>query len=299
MIRSVEATQLGKRYGETWALRDCSIRIPAGRIAGLVGPNGAGKTTLLQLAAGLRRPSAGEIRVFGRSPVAEAPLIRARVGFMAQDAPLYGGFSVEDMLRFGRKMNARWDQGAAESRLRNLNIPFDRRIGALSGGQRSQVALSLVLGKRPELLLLDEPVARLDPLARREFLQGLTEAVAEDGMSVLLSSHLLGDLERLCDYLVIVARGQVQLAGDIETLVAEHRLLVGPRTDGNGFLADVTVVRAQQTDRQSSVWVRGSVPHLPPGWREAHMPLEELVILYLATPAPAPVAALELEGSPR
>jgi ABC-2 type transport system ATP-binding protein len=178
MIASVEATQLGKRYGQVWALRDCSIRVPPGRIAGLVGPNGAGKTTFLHVAAGLLRPNAGEIRVLGRSPRAESRIVRDRVGLMAQDAPLYRGFSVEDMLRFGRKLNARWDQGAAESRLRALNIPFDRRIGDLSGGQRSQIALSLVLGKRPDLLLLDEPVARLDPLARREFLRGLTEAVA-------------------------------------------------------------------------------------------------------------------------
>lgn len=299
MIASIEATELGKRFGHTWALRDCSLRLPPGRIAGLVGPNGAGKTTFMSLAAGLLRPSAGTIRVFGASPMAAPLVIRDRVGFMGQDAPLYGGFSVEDMLRFGRSMNARWDQGLAETRLRDLKIPFNRRIAQLSGGQRSQVALSLVLGKRPDLLLLDEPVARLDPLARREFLQGLTEAVAEDGISVLLSSHLLGDLERLCDYVVILAGGQVRVAGDIETLVSDHHLLVGPRSENHGFLSGAHVVREQHADRQSSVWVRGSVPALPSGWRVDPVPLEELVILYLASPPAAPVHEPELQGSLR
>jgi ABC-2 type transport system ATP-binding protein len=295
----IEATKLGKRYGRIWALRDCSVRFPPGRIAGLVGPNGAGKTTFLHLAAGLLRPSEGEIRVFGRSPQNESRFVRSRVGFMAQDAPLYGGFSVGDMLRFGRALNARWDQQAAETRLRALNIPFDRRIAQLSGGQRSQVALSLVLGKRPDLLLLDEPVARLDPLARREFLQGLTAAVAADGLSVLLSSHLLGDLERLCDYLVIIANGRVQVAGDIETLIANHHLLVGPRLEGDSFLSNLNVLRATHMDRQSSVWVRGAVPMLPTGWRQDPLPLEELVILYLATPAAVTLPAPELQSLQR
>jgi ABC-2 type transport system ATP-binding protein len=218
---------------------------------------------------------------------------------MAQDAPLYGGFSVDDMLRFGRALNRRWDQSTAETRLRALNIPFDRRIAHLSGGQRSQVALSLALGKRPDLLLLDEPVARLDPLARREFLQGLTAAVAEDGLSVVLSSHLLVDLERLCDYLVVIANGRVQVAGDIEALIADHHLLVGPRFEGDGFLSSVNVLRAIHTDRQSSLWVRGSVPVLPTGWRQDPLPLEELVILYLATPAAVTLPALELQSLQR
>ncbi len=199
MIAPIEATGLGKRYGRTWALRDCSIRVPAGKIVGLVGPNGAGKTTFIHLVAGLLRPTCGEVRVFGRSPEADALLLLDRVGFVAQDAPLYSTFSVADMLQFGRRLNRRWDQAAAEDRMRRLHIPPDRRIGQLSGGQRSQVALALALGKRPELLLLDEPVARLDPLARREFMQGLTEAVADEQISVLLSSHLVADLERVCD----------------------------------------------------------------------------------------------------
>lgn len=296
MIAPLEATGLGKRYGDYWALRDCSIRVPAGRIAGLVGPNGAGKTTFLHLAAGLLRPNAGEVRIFGRSPRQEPRLLLDRVGFMAQGAPLYSTFSVADMLHFGRRLNTRWDQSAAEARLRALHIPFDRRIDRLSGGQQSQVALSIVLGKLPELLLLDEPVASLDPLARREFLQGLTEAVAEEGISVLLSSHLVADLERICDYLIVIVEGQVQVAGDIETLLATHRLLVGPRAQGSG-IAGVDVVRAQHTERQSSLWVKGAPPLLPMGWREEPLPLEEMVIAYLAAPHAGSLPEPEMVGA--
>jgi ABC-2 type transport system ATP-binding protein len=192
------------------------------------------------------------------------------------------------MLRFCRQLNAGWDQGRAEARLRGLGIPLGKRIAQLSGGQRSQVALTLALGKRPDLLLLDEPVARLDPLARREFLQGLAEAVAEDGITVLLSSHLVSDLERVCDHLVILAGGRVQIAGDIDALLSSHRLLVGPRVRGNGQPRGVEVVRAQHSERQSSLWVRGEPPVLPGGWREEPVPLEELVIAYLSAPVAAP-----------
>lgn len=295
MMAPIQATGLSKRYGRTWALRDCSIRIPPGKIAGLVGPNGAGKSTFLHLAAGLLRPSAGEIRVFGRSPQAQPLLLLDRIGFVAQDTPMYPSFSVADMLRFGRELNARWDQVVVEARLRSLNIPFDQRIGRLSGGQRSQVALALALGKRPELLLLDEPVARLDPLARREFMQGLTESVAENGTSVLLSSHLVADLERVCDYLVIINGGQVQVAGEIDELLAAHHLLVGPRIHEDDRPPGVEVVRAQHTERQSSLWVRGKVSMLPNGWREDRLALEELVIAYLSTPAAGTLPKPELE----
>jgi len=284
MIAPIQATGLGKRFGRTWALRDCSIRIPAGKIAGLVGPNGAGKTTFLHLVAGLLSPTAGEVTVFGRSPRSNLLQLLDRIGFVAQDTPLYSGFTVADMLMFGRRLNSRWDQSAAEDRLRSLEIPFDRKISHLSGGQRSQVALALALGKRPELLLMDEPVARLDPLARREFMQGLTEAVAEEGTTVLLSSHVVGDIERVCDYLVIIAGGQVQVAGDIDALLALHHLLVGPRLAGDTRLPGLDVVKEQHTARQSSLWVRGRLPQLPDGWREASLPLEELVITYLSVP---------------
>jgi len=295
MIAPIQATGLGKRFGRTWALRDCSIRIPAGKIAGLVGPNGAGKTTFLHLVAGLLAPTTGEVTVFGRSPRSQLLLLLDRVGFVAQDTPLYTSFTVADMLRFGRRLNSRWDQASAEQRLRGLNIPFDRRIGHLSGGQRSQVGLALALGKRPELLLLDEPVARLDPLARREFMQGLTEAVAEDGISVLLSSHVIGDLERVCDYLIIITEGRVQVTGEIEELLAAHHLLVGPRIHESVRPPDVEVIKASHTERQSSLWVRGRPPHMPEGWREQPVSLEELVITYLSTPGAAALPRPELE----
>src|SRR5919108_6652367 len=183
-------------------------------------------------------------------------LLLDRVGFVAQDTPVYAGFSVRDTLRFGRELNRRWDQSAAESRLAQLSIPFDKRIAQLSGGQRAQVALALALGKHPELLLLDEPVARLDPLARREFMRELTLAVADEGATVLLSSHVVADLERACDYIVIIAAGQVQVAGDIDELLASHRLLVGPRLEGDRPPGGLEVVKAEHTERQSSLWVR-------------------------------------------
>ena len=295
MIAPIEATGLGKRFGRTFALRDCSIRVPAGRIAGLVGPNGAGKTTFLHLAAGLLRPSLGEIAVFGRSPQDQLLLLLDRVGFVAQDTPLYPQFSVADTLRFGRELNRRWDQTGAEERLRSLDIPFDKKVGQLSGGQRSQVALALALGKHPELLLLDEPVARLDPLARREFMRRLTEAVAEEGSTVLLSSHVMADLERVCDYLIIIAAGRVQVAGDIEMLLTSHHLLVGPRLNGRLRLSGAELVKDQHTERQSSLWIRGAVPPLGPGWREEPLPLEELVITYLSMPEAGTQPRPELE----
>jgi len=295
VIAPIEATGLGKRFGSTWALHDCSIRVPAGKIAGLVGPNGAGKTTFLHLAAGLLRPTLGEIVVFGRSPQDQLLLLLDRVGFVAQDTPLYAEFSVADTLRFGRELNRRWDQPAAEERLRSLDIPFGKKIRQLSGGQRSQVALALALGKHPELLLLDEPVARLDPLARREFMRRLTEAVADEGSTVLLSSHVMADLERVCDYLIIIAAGRVQVAGDIEMLLASHHLLVGPRLNGQVRLSGAELVKAQHTERQSSLWIRGAVQALGPGWREEPLPLEELVISYLSTPEAGTQPRPELE----
>jgi ABC-2 type transport system ATP-binding protein len=291
----IEATGLGKRFGPTWALRDCSVRIPAGRIAGLVGPNGAGKSTFLNLAAGLLRSTSGEIRVFGRSPQSELLFLLDRIGFVAQDTPLYSGFSVADTVRFGRRLNRRWDHAGVVERLRRLGIPFDRRVSQLSGGQRAQVALALALGKHPELLLLDEPVARLDPLARREFLRELTLAVADEGATVLLSSHVVADLERACDYIVIIAAGQVQVAGDIDELLASHRLLVGPRLEGDRPPGGLEVVKAEHTERQSSLWVRAWRMESPPeGWRESRLALEELVITYLSTPGAGALPAPEL-----
>jgi ABC-2 type transport system ATP-binding protein len=221
----VETTALGKRYGSLWALRECSVGIPAGSVAALVGPNGAGKTTLLHMLIGLSEPSTGEASVFGWSPREHPQLVLPRVGFVAQEHPLYRGFKLAEMLKLGGKLNPRWDDDLARRRLARLGLPLEQKVGKLSGGQQAQVALTMALAKRPELLFLDEPVAALDPLARREFLQGLMEAVVEDGLTVVLSSHIVAELERVCDFLVILAAGGVQLAGGIEEILASHRLL--------------------------------------------------------------------------
>ena len=279
-LNVLEARGLGKRFGDQWALRDCTLALPAGRVVGLVGPNGAGKTTLLQLAVGLLRPSAGELAVFGRDP-REANSVLPRIGFVAQDSPLYRNFSVADTLTLGRRLNTHFDTAWAQDRLGKLRIPLERKIGELSGGQRAQVALAVALAKRPELLLLDEPVASLDPLARREFLTALMEAVAEDGLSVILSSHLLADVEHSCDYLILLMASEVRLDGELDDLLAGHRLLVGPRrrvTRGGGIAA---VVRESHSDRQSTVLVRIDGPIVEPAWAVHEVDLEELVLAYM------------------
>jgi ABC-2 type transport system ATP-binding protein len=253
-----------------------------------VGPNGAGKTTLLQLAVGISRPTQGRVEVFGWSPHEQPLLVLARVGFVAQDHPLYRGFSVAEMLRLGRKLNPRWDDAIARERLERLGIPLGRRVGKLSGGQQAQVALVLALAKRPDLLLLDEPVAALDPLARVEFLQSLMDAVAAGGLTVLLSSHILADLERVCDYLVILASAHVRLAGDIDHIMAEHHLLTGPREAAERLSADAAVIQQRHTDRQSTLLVARAGTVCDPAWRVEQPSLEEIVLAYLGGPTPRP-----------
>jgi ABC-2 type transport system ATP-binding protein len=277
----VETTALGKRYGSLWALRDCSVGIPAGSVAALVGPNGAGKTTLLHMLIGLSEPSVGDARVFGWSPREHPQLVLPRVGFVAQDHPLYRGFNLAEMLKLGSKLNPRWDDDMARGRLARLGLPLERKVGKLSGGQQAQVALTLALAKRPELLLLDEPVAALDPLARREFLQGLMEAVVEDGLSVVLSSHIVAELERVCDFLVILAEGGVQLAGGIEEILASHRLLTGPQRDAAGIARAHSVIQESHTERQTTLLVRMNGHLADPSWQIDEVGLEEIVLAYL------------------
>ena len=282
MKTALLANNLTMRYRSGWALRDCNLTIPAGRLVALVGPNGAGKTTLMHLAVGLLPPTSGEIDIFGWSPQRHPLLVLSRVGFVAQDRPLYRRFTVAEMLRMGRELNPRWDQAAVEVRLRRLEIPFDRPVGRLSGGQAAQVALALALGKRADLLLLDEPVANLDPLARREFLRELVDAVASDGLTAILSSHVIGELERVCDYLVILASGQVQVMGDIEELLNSHKLLVGPRVDSEELVNDSSIVEAKHTELESALLVKTN-GHTPPShWRVHDVSLEDLVLAYLA-----------------
>jgi ABC-2 type transport system ATP-binding protein len=281
MEPALETERLGKRYGKTWALRDCSLHLPTGRIAALVGPNGAGKSTLLHLAVGLLRPDAGTVRVFGASPY-DNPAALADIGFVAQDTPLYRDFSALQLVTMGAKLNRRWDADLARNRLAQLGIPPDKPVGKLSGGQRAQVALALALAKRPRLLLLDEPVASLDPLARREFLQSLMGSVADAGTTVLLSSHLLADLERVCDYLMVLHAAKVQLVGPVEDLVDGHRQLLGPRHTGGPIPGVAAIVRASHTDRQSTLLVRTDGPITDPAWAVHDVTLEDLILAYLA-----------------
>jgi ABC-2 type transport system ATP-binding protein len=292
MSAVLQATGLGKKYRRHWALADCTLEIPAGYVTGLVGPNGAGKTTLLHLAVGLLTPTAGSIAVLGRPPAA-SPAQLARVGFVAQETPVYSHLSVADHLRLGARLNPGWDAALAAARIEQLSLDPAKRAGKLSGGQRAQLALTLALAKRPELLILDEPVASLDPLARREFLQVLMAAAVEHGLSVLLSSHLVADLERVCDYLIVLTGAHVQLAGETDDLLAGHYLLSGPRRDLADLPGGWQVITASHTDRQSTLVIRTAEPVLDPAWTISQLSLEDLVLAYLSQAAgPAPDRSL-------
>src|SRR5438309_10467479 len=223
----LETTALSKRFGKVDALRDCDVALPAGKLTGLVGPNGAGKTTLLQLAVGLRRASSGTIRVLGLDPATDTVTLLSRVGYVGQDRPLYLDLTAAETLELGRRLNPRWDQEFARSRLARFDIPIDRPVRSLSTGQRAQVALTLALGKRPELLLLDEPVANLDPVARLTLLEELMSIVAEHGLTVVFSANALADIERVCEHIVILMNGRVRLAGDTEELIGSHVVAIG------------------------------------------------------------------------
>ena len=284
----IETTRLGKRYGRTWALRDAALAIPAGYVVALVGPNGAGKTTLLHMSVGLTEPTVGRITVLGNEP-AGSPAALDQIAFVAQDAPLYQNLSVADMLHLTRNLNRRWDQQRAEARLTELDIPLRRRVGKLSGGQQAQLALTLALARRPRLLVLDEPLSSLDPLARHDFMASLMAAVAEDGLSVVLSSHVIADLERVADYLVVLSRGQVQVAGEVEELVAVHGMLTGPAAAAGDLSERLAVVQVRRAGTQAHLLVRNSRPAepAPPGWEANPVGLEELVLAYLREPGAA------------
>ena len=281
MTAVLETTDLGKRYRHKSALSDCTLRIPQGHVVGLVGPNGSGKSTLLNLAAGLLAPSAGRLDVLGGTPARDAAAL-GRVGFVAQDPPVYAALSVRDHLRFGAHLNPRWDAALARNRVADLGLDLSQRAGKLSGGQRAQLALTLAIAKRPELLLLDEPVASLDPLARREFLQVLMETAADSDVSIVLSSHLVSDVERVCDYLVVLADSQVQLAGDVDDLVSSHHRLIGPRRDPASFPANQEVIDASHTDRQSTLLVRSHGPIIEETWTIEPVSLDDVVLAYMA-----------------
>jgi ABC-2 type transport system ATP-binding protein len=276
----IETEGLGKQYRKLWALTDCTLSIPAGHVVGLVGPNGAGKTTLLNLATGMLAPTTGTIEVLGGRPAA-GPEQLARVGYLAQEAPVYVGLSVADHLRLGAHLNPGWDAALARRRIDQLDLDPGRKAGKLSGGQSAQLALTLALGKRPELLILDEPVASLDPLARREFLQDLMETVAEQQVSVVLSSHLISDLERVCDYLIVLVDSRVRVAGPVDELLAAHHLLSGQRRDRDTLPAGMELISASHTDRQSTLLVRTGGSVLDPAWTVSEVGLEDLVLAYM------------------
>lgn len=281
MTSALETSGLGKRYGRgLWALRHCDVALPQGTITALVGPNGAGKTTLLHLAIGLIRPTEGEVSLFGEPARMDRPAGLARVGFVAQEHPLYRGFSVEDMLRYGRSLNPSWDQQFAQERMEQLGISLSSRAGKLSGGQQAQLALTLALAKRPRLLVLDEPVASLDPLGRRDFMRSLVDAVASTDLTVVLSSHVVAELERVCDHLILLAPGQVQIAGSIDELVGDHRIIVAA-PDQEPALGEGVVARTGGSAHARLLIRNGPGLTMDPRWQTHPVGLEDLVLGYL------------------
>jgi ABC-2 type transport system ATP-binding protein len=283
---AIEVAGLGKQYGSLWALRDCYLNVPEGRVVALVGPNGAGKSTLLSLLMGLTDPTCGSVTVAG-GLAAGSDAALAQVAFLAQDHALYRRFSVGDHLHFGQSLNTGFDDAFARMRLDELGITLGKAAGKLSGGQQAQVALTLALAKRSSVLLLDEPTASLDPLARRDFMGLLMSTVADTGVTVLLSSHVVSELQRVCDYLVVLSRSEVQVAGDVEELLAVHRRLVGPAMGVDKPYGVESVIERTVAGRQTNLVARvsGSVPD--PAWESHPVSLEDLALAYLGAPGAA------------
>ncbi len=282
MTAVIETDGLGKRYGDLWALRNCTLALPGGAAVALVGPNGAGKTTLLQLLVGLLRPTEGRAHVCGHSPFDQAALVLPMVAFVAQDQPLYANLTGAEHFTLGRRLNPRWNDLQVRERLHQLRIPLDRPVGRLSGGQRSQVALALSLAKQADLVVLDEPLASLDPLARQEFLQTLMEAKVDSRSTVLLSSHIVGGLERVCDFLVILATANVQIAVGIDEALATHRRLVGPSSALPSLSRLYPVIFSTETSREATAVIRTDTEIFDPDWESQPLSLEEIVLAYLS-----------------
>jgi ABC-2 type transport system ATP-binding protein len=292
---AIQTRGLVKRFRRVTALSNCDVTVPQGRICALIGANGAGKTTLLRLLSGLARPTTGAISVLGSTP-GQDPAFLAEVGFLAQDIPLYRRFTAEEHISIGAHLNRCWDAALVRDRLTSLNIPLDRPAGSLSGGQRAQLALTLTLAKKPRLVLLDEPVAALDPLARRHFLATMADAVADGGLTVVLSSHLVADMERVVDHLILLSASHVQLSGDIDALLAEHRVLVGPRRDTAAIARTHTIVQAMHTPRQTTLFIRGNAPVIDPAWESSEVGLEEMVLAYMGQDAAPAISHLTSVG---
>ncbi len=299
-VNVIEASGLGKRYGRTWALRECTLAVTAGHVTALIGPNGAGKTTLLNLAVGLASPSAGTVSVLGGLAAGSRAALDG-IAFVAQDTPVYKNLSAADMLHLTATLNRRFDKPYARARLAELGIPLDRKAGKLSGGQRAQLALTLALARRPKLLILDEPVSMLDPIARHDFMANVMTAAAADGVSVVLSSHVLADLERVADYLILLSRGQVQVAGQVDDVLASHRMLTGPAAEADTY-TQRPVVHARRGAAQAHLLVRATAGDpVPPGWEAHPVGLEELALAYLREPGaaalPGPARSRQAEPS--
>jgi ABC-2 type transport system ATP-binding protein len=280
MTDALETVGLGRRYRTRWGLQDCTLTVPQASITGLIGPNGAGKSTLLRLSAGLSRPTTGMVSVFGQVVRPNGTEHLSRIGYFDQLRPLYGGLRVEETLLFGRKFNAKWDNGAALAWLNESNVPLPERVDRLSLGQQALVALALCIGKTPDLLLLDEPVANLDPLARRQLLEMLLANVAERGTTVFLSSHIISELEPVCDRLIILSASNVKVSGTVEWFLTAHRVVTGERSqlppDG------VHVISRRDAARQTTLLVRGDVGSVAPSWQVSEPGLDEIVLAYLS-----------------
>jgi ABC-2 type transport system ATP-binding protein len=301
-VNVIETYALGKSYGSTRALHDCTLAIPDGHVVALVGPNGAGKSTLLNIAVGLATPTSGQVTVLGGHPAGSLSALDG-IAFVAQDTPLYKNLSAGDLLHVTRNLNRRFDQRYAEQRLGELGIPLWQKAGKMSGGQQAQLALTLALARRPRLLVLDEPMAMLDPLARHDFMATVMTAVADDGVSVVLSSHVLAELERVADYLVLVSRGSIQMVGEVDELLARHRVLTGPASESERYAEQWNVVHASRATSQAHLLVRcdGTSDPVPKGWEAHSTTLEELTLSYLREPGaaalPGPARARDAEQS--
>jgi ABC-2 type transport system ATP-binding protein len=283
-VNIIETTGLGKRYGKSWALRDCTVTVPEGRLAALVGPNGAGKSTLMNLTVGLSVPTAGTVTVLGGQPTGSQAALDG-IAFMAQDAPLYANLSAGDMVHLTRNLNCGFDSACARERLDSLGIPLRKKSGKLSGGQQAQLALTLALARHPRLLILDEPLAALDPLARQDFMATVMTSMADDGVSVLLSSHAIAELERMADYLVVLGGGELRIAGETDELIAAHRLLSGPSAEADRLAGELSPVQVKRADAQAHLLDRTPGPAseaaVPPGWEAHPVGLEEIILAYL------------------
>jgi ABC-2 type transport system ATP-binding protein len=302
MTDALETVGLGRRYRKRWGLRDCTLNVPLGSITGLIGPNGAGKSTLLRLSAGLSRPTTGTVSLFGQVVRPNGTEHLSRIGYFDQLRPLYGGLRVEETLLFGRKFNSNWDNDAALAWLNESKVPLSERVDRLSLGQQALVALALCMGKSPDLLLLDEPVANLDPLARRQLLEMLLATVADRGTTVFLSSHIISELEPVCDRLIILSASNVRVSGTVEWFLSAHRVVTGDRMapvpDG------IAVISRRDAERQTTLLIRGELGSLGPDWQVLLPELDEIVLAYLSTaqrdyPQPADAVASSREGGDR